>query len=109
MEQDSRAETPDAVQLRLKWLPTTDVLIQHADRFVLTFKGDYFVLTIGQVDEPALPPNDVEATRALMESGTVPIRPLARFSIPKVHMVDWAKRFQELTERVLGEQVTDDD
>lgn len=97
----------EAVQLRLRWRPTQDLSIQHADQFILTSKGDYFVLTIGQVDEPIFPPNDADAVKELLKVGNAWIRPLARFAIPSDQMADWARNISELVDRVSREKEAD--
>lgn len=99
VDSDDANEQVISLALRAVWQPATDLDIIHADQMVLTLRGDYGVLTIGQIVEPVLSPLDAKVIERLEASGEIPIKPLARFSIPKSSIAEWAAVFARLAAR----------
>lgn len=96
-EQDPR--DTGSIAVRGVWQSAVTLEIVHADQIALTFRGDYGVLTIGQIVEPILTPMDSTAIEQLRASGEIPIKPLARFSIPKAAIPQWAAVFATIAAR----------
>jgi hypothetical protein len=71
------------VKLRAEWGEALrDAPINFSDQIIGSFRGDFFVLSFGQVQQPQFQPGDEVAIEALRETGTVPIRVQFRTAIP---------------------------
>ncbi len=98
----------EGIQVPLRWAEGADLPLVHADHVLLTFRGQYFVITIGQTAEPMLVAGDEEAIKAVLESG-VSIRPLARFTVPADRMVEWAEVIHRHVQKFAPKDAEPDD
>ena len=80
-----------------------------ADQLLITFLGDYYLLTVGVLEHPAIHPSDQKALEELKKRGTLPITPLARFAVPASRMAEWSSVIQGLVGRFTPEKESNDD
>ena len=70
-----------SVALRLEWPSTSEVPLLFADNFLLSDRGDHYVLAVGQTDDPLVPGNDGAILERLRTRGSIDVRVLARFAV----------------------------
>lgn len=82
----------EGTTLQLKWPLDPDLPITLADQLQIGFRGDYYLLTIGQAEQPMF--SGEASMAAVLERGFVGVRPLARFAVPRVQMDAWITAIQ---------------
>ncbi len=92
------ASGPDrgSVQVRGLWEKLGDHEIKFVDQLLMSFRGDYFILSLGQVIDPQPFSTGDDALTEIRERGTVPITPLVRVAIPQAKMIEFLNAAQQL-------------
>ena len=94
--------------LQLRWKGLESQPIVFADHLVVSARGDYFLLSVGQVADPQLLPDDTEGAEELRARGTVEINPVARIAVPRTKMIEFLTGASELLARLQIEPSEED-
>ena len=89
---------PEELALAANWPSFEGLQILFADQLIISFRGDHFVLTVGQVADPQIFPQDRPSIDKLRERG-LQITPLFRAAIPVSQMVEFLKAAMKLVDQ----------
>lgn len=79
-----RDNQDEAVEIRAEWGPDLQTTpVQFSDQIVGSFRGEYFLVSFGQVAQPQFLPGEDRAIDELRARGTLPIRTQFRTAVPK--------------------------
>lgn len=89
--QESR-DAGSAVQLSAEWGEALrESAIHFSDQIIGSYRGDYVLLSFGQVSQPQFLPGDTAAIAELQKTGVIPIRTQFRTAIPESEFTEFLK------------------
>lgn len=85
------------VQLRAEWGEALRELdIHFSDQIIGSYRGDYVLLSFGQVAQPQFLPGDNAAIAELQKTGVLPIRTQFRTAIPEGEFTEFLKNMMRI-------------
>lgn len=108
---DSEASDPEVgvVTLRVDWGDGPEgATIQFSDQIVASYRGDYVIITFGQVAQPQFLPGDDHAIAKARVRGVIPIRTQFRTAVPTSTFAEFLRGITKVA-RVHGVSLPEED